>query len=457
MFIVIHFGGVSLMTQSLVTEKKDTLYEEAASLTEKYFFNVDTLNAFQDKQEQQLRERMDSLQTMSHARYFLADGNGRILIDSTSDSNIEGQNFKNFPGALLEKTSFIGDLENDAFPGEILAVIYPLSEDATVTGYLLIMAPMNSIRAAAVRYIATLQNCFIAFFVLLFFVMAYLCYKTYRPVYMMTKAIQEYNRGHFDHQMPKIKGGEYNELVSSIHHLATTSSETNEQQRNFIANVSHDFRSPLTSIKGYTEAIMDGTIPPEIQEKYLGIILSETKRLEKLTESLLELNRYENQGIILTYSTFDINELIKNAASVFEQRCTEKHISIQLIFSTKNLFVEADRSKISQVIQNLVDNAIKFSHTDSTIEIHTFDRAGKAFITVRDHGIGIPKESLSHIWDRFYKTDLSRGQDKTGTGLGLAIIKEIIDAHHEHLHATSIVGVGTDFSFTLRCHTASYF
>jgi signal transduction histidine kinase len=274
----------------------------------------------------------------------------------------------------------------------------------------------------------------------------------------MTSAIQQYNTGHFEHQMPHIRGREYNELVSSIRHLATASSETNEQQRNFIANVSHDFRSPLTSIKGYTEAIMDGTIPPEIQEKYLGIILSETKRLEKLTESLLELNRYENQGILLTYSTFDVNEIIKNVASVFEQRCTEKRISIQLIFSTKVLLVEADRAKISQVVQNLLDNAIKFSYADSTIEVHTFDRAGKAFVTVRDHGIGIPKESLSHIWDRFYKTDLSRGKDKTGTGLGLAIIKEIIDAHHEHLHATSIVGVGTDFSFTLRCHhVAGYF
>jgi signal transduction histidine kinase len=457
MFSMVHFYGTPLITRSLIAEKKDALYEEATSLTEKYFFNINSLTSFQDKHEQQLRERIASLSSMSHARYFLVDDNGDILIDSSSVNNVEGANFNDIHSTLLEKSTYIGWLDSKSFPVEVLSVIYPLSEDVDVIGYLVIMAPMNTIRTTATRYVANLNGCFSIFFLLLFLLMAYLCYKNTKPVFAMTKAIKEYHAGHYDYEMPKIRGREYQELVASIHHLATTSRDINERQKNFIANVSHDFRSPLTSIKGYTEAIMDGTIPPELQGKYFGIILSETKRLEKLTESLLELNRYENQGIVLKYSTFDVNDIIKNAASVFEQRCTEKHISIQLIFSTRTLFVEADRAKISQVIQNLVDNAIKFSYPNSTIEIHTFDRAGKAFITVRDHGIGIPKDSLAHIWDRFYKTDLSRGQDKTGTGLGLAIIKEIIEAHHEHLHATSIVGVGTDFSFTLRCHHSNYF
>ena len=162
-----------------------------------------------------------------------------------------------------------------------------------------------------------------------------------------------------------------------------------------MANVSHDFRSPLTNIRGYIGAILDGTIPPEIQEKYLKIILRETDRLTKLTEQLLEMNRYENNGIILNYSTFDINEVIRNAASSFEKHCTEKKISIHLIFNTPSLYVDADRDKISQVIQNLIDNAVKFSSPDSSIEIQTTVQKDKIFVTVSDHGIGIPEEIVS--------------------------------------------------------------
>ena len=173
----------------------------------------------------------------------------------------------------------------------------------------------------------------------------------------------------------------------------------NSYQKDFVANVSHDFRSPLTNIKGYIGAMLDGTIPHEIQEKYLKIILMETNRLTKLTEQLLELNKYENNGILLNYTAFDINEVIRNAASSFEKRCTEKKISIHLMFGSPSFFVDADRDKISQVVHNLIDNAVKFSSTDSSIEIQTAEQKGKIFVTVSDHGIGIPEASLPHIWD----------------------------------------------------------
>lgn len=229
----------------------------------------------------------------------------------------------------------------------------------------------------------------------------------------------------------------------------------NDYQKKFIANVSHDFRSPLTSIRGYTEAILDGTIPPEMQEKYLNIILFETERLTKLTGNLLELNQFESNGIILDPSTFDINQAIKMTTAAFEQRCKEKHISIELIFSKKSILVDADINKIEQVIQNLVDNAIKFSHHDSTIEIYTVERSGKVFVSVKDHGIGIPKENISKVWNRFYKSDLSRGKDQTGTGLGLSITREILKAHGENINVISTEGVGTEFIFTLCAHRST--
>ena len=196
--------------------------------------------------------------------------------------------------------------------------------------------------------------------------------------------------------------------------------------------------------------MLDGTIPVEMQDKYLKIILFETERLNKLTESILELNKYGSHGkTILDITSFDINHMIKMTALTFEGRCKEKRISFELILTGETLFVLADMSKIEQVVHNLIDNAIKFSHNDSTITIETTIKNGKVFVSVKDTGIGIPKDSLNKIWERFYKTDLSRGKDKKGTGLGLAIVKEIIQAHDENINVISTESVGTEFIFTL--------
>lgn len=230
---------------------------------------------------------------------------------------------------------------------------------------------------------------------------------------------------------------------------AKASNRTTDIERSMIANISHDFRSPLTSIKGYAEAMVDGTIPPEASEKYLNIIISETERLHQLTENLLALNRYDNMETELALSAFDINQILKDTGALFEGRCLSKKISLSLLLSGKNLTVYADEGKIKQVIYNLVDNAIKFSHPNSVIVLETGVHNEKALVSIKDSGIGIPKDSLSHIWERFYKTDLSRGKDKQGFGLGLSIVRKILQAHGETIEVTSTEGVGTKFTFTL--------
>lgn len=454
MFVLIHFWGVHLVSNSLIAERKAALYEEASSLSKRYFFNVKSINQFDDQTESSLRERLSSLQTMSHARYFLVDSTGRISVESTDRNSLEGQNFNDLNPTFLDNDTYIGHLNSSYLPQESLSIIYPLSEDYDMNGYLVIMTPLKALRANARQLTKDYRICFVVFFLVLLFTLLGLYCLTVHPLRQLSLTIREYSRGHYSTKMKHLPLREYDSLTTAVHNLASSSKNAGDYQKDFVANVSHDFRSPLTNIRGYIGAILDGTIPPEIQEKYLKIVLRETDRLTKLTEQLLEMNRYENNGIILNYSTFDINEVIRNAASSFEKHCTEKKISIHLIFNTPSLYVDADRDKISQVIQNLIDNAVKFSSPDSSIEIQTTVQKDKIFVTVSDHGIGIPEESLPHIWDRFYKTDVSRGKDKTGSGLGLAITKEIIDAHREYIHATSILGSGTDFSFSLRHHSS---
>ena len=237
-------------------------------------------------------------------------------------------------------------------------------------------------------------------------------------------------------------------LAATLNYMSDELDKMEEYQRTFVANVSHDFRSPLTSIKGYLEAILDGTIPPEMQEKYLHLVISETERLNKLTQGLLTLNSLDAKGY-LSRSNFDINRVIKDTAASFEGTCSSRSIILDLTFSEPVTMVYADLGKIQQVLYNLIDNAIKFSHNDSAIYIQTSVKYEKAFISVKDTGVGIPKDSLKKIWERFYKTDPSRGRDKRGTGLGLAIVKEIIQNHGETIDVISTVGVGTEFIFTL--------
>ena len=202
-------------------------------------------------------------------------------------------------------------------------------------------------------------------------------------------------------------------------------------------------------MRGYLEAMIDGTVPVEQHEKYIGIVLNETNRLTKLTNSLLTLNNLNTKGMILDRTDFDINQVIKNTAASFEGTCRNKLISIELVLTDEEMLVNADMVKIQQVLYNLVDNAIKFSHKNSSIKIETIERSNKLLVSVKDSGIGIPGDSIKLIWNRFYKTDLSRGKDKKGTGLGLSITKEIIQSHNENINVISTEGVGTEFIFTL--------
>ena len=198
------------------------------------------------------------------------------------------------------------------------------------------------------------------------------------------------------------------------------------------------------------EAILDGTIPVEMQDHYLNIVLSETERLEKLTKGLLTLNTFDDNGYLMEMSDFDINEVIRKSLETFEGRCNARGIRFSLLFDEPCLPVHADKEKIQQVLYNLIDNAVKFSPDHSVIYMETLLKREKVFVSIKDTGLGIPQDSLPKIWDRFYKTDLSRGKDKKGTGLGLAIVKEIIQAHGENINVVSTEGVGSEFTFTLQ-------
>ena len=420
------------------------LYKEALAITsnyaEDYYRNRLT--------QEELATQMRVLSSYTEGEIWIVDRKGIVLIgkeESGEPYEIEDFRISDFGTKYYSVGSFYG-----SFDEQMLTVFAPVTVDYQVRGYVMIHKSVHRIYQEADHF---LNISYMALIILLLFSIAFLgmyLWHTYRRIWRMNLAAHKYMEGDFSIAMEDLSEDELGFLSASFNYMANELNTLEEDQRKFVSNISHDFRSPLTSIKGYVEAILDGTIPVEMQDKYLNIIITETERLTKLTSGLIELNQYGGHGkTILDRTDFDINEVIGQTAATFEGACNAKHIVLELVLTGEELFVHADKSKIQQIIYNLTDNAIKFSHNDSTIRLETHVKNEKVFVSVKDSGIGIPKESIGKIWERFYKTDLSRGKDKKGTGIGLAIVKEIIQAHGENINVISTEGVGTEFIFTL--------
>jgi len=447
-FGILGFLTIATFTSHLTLNyiEKDTasdLYREsnliASDYASNYYRGTMTL--------EDVTSNLTAVATYLDADIWVIDKDGKILINSRNDSSsetVESFDVTTFGTSYYQIGTFF-----DTFSEDHLSVFSPITINYKVRGYVLIHKPVSDLTSFKDGFLNISYMTLAIIFLCAFVVLGLFTYTVYVPIRKITRAAKDYSEGNFDTKINIHTNDEIGYLAASLNYMATELSTLEEDQRKFIANVSHDFRSPLTSIKGYIEAIMDGTIPYEMQDKYLNIILFETERLNKLTQGMLELNKYGKKGIMLDISSFDINNTIKMVVQSFEGTCKEKKISFELILTGQTSFVSADMSKIQQVIYNLIDNAIKFSHPDSTITIETTEKNEKVFISVKDTGIGIPKDSIKKIWERFYKTDLSRGKDKRGTGLGLAIVKEIISAHNENINVISTEGVGTEFIFTL--------
>jgi signal transduction histidine kinase/cell division protein FtsL len=431
------------------------LYREANLLSANYaskYFQDST--AFDTVQIQ-----METLAAYLSSDIWIVNSQGVILLDS-SDASVGERILEpnpELPPACVEGFD-IGDFGNkyykigtfyDYFSEDVLTVFSPITIGFEQRGYIVIHEKIAQITNTSNGFINVTFYTMGLVFLCSFLILILFSFVVYRPLRKITVAADHYAKGEFDDVIQVHSNDEIGHLANSLNFMAKELGTHEEDQRKFVSNVSHDFRSPLTSIKGYVEAMIDGTIPVEMQGKYLNIILSETERLNKLTQSLLDLNRFGQHGTMLDISDFDINNLIRTTLLTFEGRCNDKGISFDLVLTGEELLVRADMSKIQQVLHNLIDNAVKFSHNNSSISIETRIKNEKVLISVKDTGIGIPADSIKKIWDRFYKTDLSRGKDKKGTGLGLSIVKEIIQAHQENINVVSTEGVGTEFIFTL--------
>lgn len=440
---------VSGMTfDHLKKEKADALYREAVIISNSYASDLYNNNTSMET----VKKQLDALDSYLSASVWIMNPSGRVLVDSKHPIDVENQIVvENFDPTITGNTYYTVGNFFGMFEEDMLTVFAPITADYKVKGYVVILTPVNTLQQSSNSLLNISYLLLVILFLLSLIILIFFTELVYLPLRKITRATEQYALGNLHYQLSVDSEDEIGYLAASLSYMAEELAQGEDNQKKLVANISHDFRSPLTSIRGYLEAMLDGTIPPEMHEKYLQIVLNETDRLTKLTNNLLTLNNLNVKGMLLEKTDFDLNTVIKNTAATFEGTCRQKTIAIELILTGEKMIVHADMVKIQQVLYNLLDNAIKFSHHDSVIKIETTLKHNKVFVSVKDNGIGIPKDSLKLIWDRFYKTDLSRGKDKRGTGLGLSITKEIIKAHGENINVISTEGVGSEFIFTLPC------
>ena len=282
----------------------------------------------------------------------------------------------------------------------------------------------------------------------------FICRRIVRPIRDMSEAAKDFASGHFERRVTVSGKDEVAGLAVAFNQMAEDLQEMENLRNSFLANVSHDLRTPMTTISGFIDGILDGIIPPEKYDYYLGIIASEVKRLSRLVATLLDISRIQAGDRKFTMAPFDFCEVARQALLSQESRIDKKKLDVEFDAEEDNLYVIGDSDAIHQVVYNLIDNAIKFSYDGGALKIKLFCEKSRVYISVYNEGVGMSDEDIKHVFDRFYKADKSRGLDKTGVGLGLYICKAIAEAHGSTIKVFSEQGKWCRFEFSLEATAA---
>lgn len=271
-----------------------------------------------------------------------------------------------------------------------------------------------------------------------------------KPLKQMLSATKSFSQGDFARRVPVSSYDEIGQLAMAFNNMATSLASNESARRSFVASVSHELKTPMTTIGGFVDGILDGTIPPEKETQYLEVVSKEVKRLSRLVRSMLDTARIEAGEMEVNPVSFDVTELIRQSLFNFESKIDEKQVEIEGL-ETDHIMVLADMDLIHQVVSNLIDNAVKFVEDHGVISFFYRQENGVTSIVIRNTGEGMEKEEAEKIFERFYKLDRSRSADRSGVGLGLHITRTILQYHGSSIHARSIKGKYTEFEFSLPC------
>ncbi|MCT4563169.1 MAG: HAMP domain-containing histidine kinase [Maledivibacter sp.] len=399
-----------------------------------------------------LKDEMEALDKYLDARIWWVNRSGEIYVDPELENTTwlgEKLPYEEieevFKGYIIKRK---GRFRN-YFEEPVLTIGYPIIIDNKVVLALFMHSSIPEIKRT-VSDVYRIAITGLIFSILIACIAAFFLSKNLnKDIKNLNEAVRFVSKGNFEKRLTIRRKDELGQLAENFNCMAVELNKLEELRRTFISNLSHDIRSPLTSIKGFLQAILDGTIPKDKQDNYLRIALRESERLTKMTNDILDLSKMEGGQLELCRTEFSINSLLINEIEKHETRLLDKNIHVEFDLFEGNDLVNGDIEQITRVVYNLVDNAIKFVDQSGKISFRTVLRKDKVHVSIKNTGNIINGDEMIYIWHRFHKSDKSRGEDRRGSGLGLSIVKAIIKNHGEDITVKSSKEQGTVFTFTL--------
>lgn len=460
-FTLLSTAFMLLSYRYIISETRDRLERNAgyiASATGNYLQNFNSWNIFDNRADTWIlyQTTMETVSSVSDASVIVASTQGEILYASD-----EGMYSKQIPQQIVDQileggnyaglTNLNGIYGSNRYIAGLPVQVQLDNPNLLVNVGVVLVSGDTSGLSEMWRSTATIFF-FAAVVVLLIAVIASSITSAHqtRPLTEMAEAARKFGRGEFDVRVNNYKDrcDEIGELAEAFNSMANSLAKVESQRAEFIANVSHELKTPMTTIAGFADGILDGTIPPEKERESLQVISSETRRLSRLVRRMLELSRLQSSERVAAQEQFDVAEVLLRVLVSLESKITEKDLDVQTQLPDGPVMVWGDPDAVTQVCYNLLDNAVKFSSPQGRLTLRITTKAGKAYIAIGNQGETIPPQQLTHIFDRFHKADSSRSTHKDGVGLGLYIVKTILNTYKEDITVTSQDGF-TEFTFTL--------
>lgn len=400
---------------------------------------------------------IDTLCSADNCDIFICDTKGNVILCREMAHSPKGGYCDKhakyiIPGEIITEAAK-GDYREITTLGSIfdasnLVVATPVEMNGKTLGIVFSVKPVLDTWAAYVSQIAEIMLFSALITLVISVIIIYgMVYRITKPLKEMSYASKQYANGDFSYKVTVKGGDELAELAEAFNKMASSLSALESSRRSFVANVSHELKTPMTTIGGFIDGILDGTIPQEQEKKYLGIVSDEVKRLSRLVTGMLNMSKLEAGEMNINAREFDISKSVFKTLLNFEKKINSKSIDIMGLDTMQSIIVSADEDMLMQVIYNLVDNAIKFTPEGGYISVKTFSDGDKVYVGIRNSGAGISKDEIGRVFERFYKIDKSRSYDVKGAGLGLYIVKSIIKLHGGEIKAESVEGEYTEFSF----------
>ncbi|MDL2233215.1 HAMP domain-containing histidine kinase [Ruminococcaceae bacterium OttesenSCG-928-L11] len=393
-----------------------------------------------------------------NAEVFLANEDGRVIVTVSSGADSltgivrPASVSPAVTAAAIQDGIYeeMGDMHG-YFDRKYYVVAMPVFHEGTAFGVVFTACPADDL----VDFLQELVKMFcvsvIVVLAIVFLIIYFITARLVSPLKNMLDATNSFTRGDFSKRVPVSGYDEMGQLSMAFNNMASTLAATESTRRSFIANVSHELKTPMTTISGFVDGILDGTIPEDNRDQYLGIVSNECKRLTRLVRSMLDMARLEAGELELRPVLFDISETIRQTVFVFVKTLEDKQVDIRGL-DTDRILVRADKDLMHQVVYNLIENAVKFVNPNGYIEVSYRIQPDMTYIAIKNSGPGIEKSELTQLFERFYKSDRSRSVNKDGVGLGLHIVRSIVHYHHGEITVESEPGEYAEFEFSIQTY-----